>query len=410
MTEKSSAAISLTTYQKLVLVLLALLQFLVILDFMIISPIGYILTKDLQISTSQFGIIVSSYIFSAAAAGIIAAGFIDRYDRKRLLLFFFTGFIVGTLFCGLSNSFFTLLTARIITGIFGGVVSSITITIVSDLFTPNQRGRAMSAVQMAFAASQILGIPIGLFIANFAGWHFTFLVIAILSLIILIILQLNLKPVTGHLNTSSAKDPFSHLWNTIKNKQHRVGFSATVILGMGMMLQPFISIFLVNNIGLSNEQIPLIFMVTGASAFFIMPLVGKLSDRFDKFRIFLIGSLATIVIIPVYTHLLAAPMWIVLILNVLLFAAIASRMGPYQALNSMIPEPSDRGAYMSVSSSLQQMAGGLGVVIAGAIVFQPHPDSPLQNFDLLGYIVMGLSVLSIYLVRRVRSVTRNDAM
>ncbi len=396
-----------TSYQKIVLAVLALLQFTIILDFMIISPIGHILTKELNITTSQFGLVVSSYIFSAAAFGIISAGFIDRYDRKKILLFFFTGFIIGTVFCALSYSFNTLLTARIITGIFGGVTSSITMTIISDLFAPNQRGRAMSTVQLAFAASQILGIPLGLFIADHLGWHYTFFLIVILSILILFVILLKVKPLTEHLKVRSDKNPLVHLWHTVTNKQHRIGFTATVFLGMGMMLQPFVSIFLINNIHLTNDDIPIIFMVTGASAFFVMPLVGRLSDKFDKFRIFVIGSLAAIVIIPVYTQLPVVPLWVVLIINVIMFAAIMSRMGPFQALNSMIPKPENRGAYMSVSSSIQQMAGGLGIVIASTIAFQTTPKSPLQNFDVLGYVVIGLSILSIYLVYRVSKLVKN---
>lgn len=407
MTNEISTPGKFTSYQKIVLGVLALLQFMVMLDFMIISPIGYILTKNLDITTKQFGLIVSSYIFSAAISGIISAGFIDKYDRKKVLLFFFTGFIIGTLLCALSNSFITLLAARIFTGIFGGVIGSITMTILSDLFAPNQRGRAMSTVQMAFATSQILGIPLGLFIANNLGWHYTFFLIVILSILILFVILLKLKPIKEHLKIKSDKNPLLHWWHTVKNKQHQIGFSATIILGIGMMLQPFISIFLINNIHLTNAQVPIIFMVTGAAAFFIMPFVGKLSDKFDRFKIFLFGSVATVIIVPVYTHLPVVPLWVVLIMNVTMFAVIMSRMGPFQALNSMIPQPADRGAYMSISSSLAQMAGGLGIVIAGSIAFQQTPTSPLQNFDLLGYLVIGFSVFAIYLVYRVSKIVKN---
>jgi len=408
MTNRISTVETFTTYQKIILAILALLQFTVILDFMIISPIGYILTKDLDITTKQFGLIVSSYIFSAATSGIISAAFIDKFDRKKVLLFFFTGFIIGTMFCALSNSFSTLLAARIISGVFGGVISAITMTIVTDLFTPGQRGRAMTTVQMSFAASQILGIPLGLFIANNLGWHYTFFLIVILSILILFVILLKVKPVDEHLKINSHRNPFSHFGDIAKNRQHQIGFSATIILGMGMMLQPFISIFLVNNIHLTNAQIPIIFMVTGASAFFIMPLVGKLSDKFDKFKIFLFGSVATIFLVPVYTNLPVVPLWVVLIMNVTMFAAIMSRMGPFQALNSMIPEPSARGGYMSISSSLQQMAGGLGIIIASSIAFQPTPNSPLQNFDWLGYVVIALSALAIYFVYKVSKIVKHN--
>lgn len=406
MKESHSPVQKFSGYQSMVLVLLALLQFTVLLDFMIISPIGYVLTADLDISTDQFGLIVSSYIFTAAAAGFLAAGFIDRYDRKKVLLFFFAGFIIGTLFCALSDSWITLLSARIFTGLFGGVISSLAVTIIADLFAASQRGRAMSSIQMAFAASQVFGVPLGLFITNHLNWHYTFFLIVAISSVTLVFIILKLKPIDEHLKTRTDKNPFLHLWQTISNRQHLTGFTAMVVISIGMMLQPFISIFLISNVHLSNDQLPVIFMVSGTAAFFIMPFVGKLADKFDRFKIFLIGSLATVVIIPVYTHLPVVPLWVVLILNVILFAVIMSRMGPFQALNSMIPEPANRGAYMSISSSLQQMSGGLGIVIAGFIVSQQTPASPLENFDLLGYVVVALTVFAIFLVYRVNLVAK----
>ncbi|MBL7931564.1 MAG: MFS transporter [Bacteroidia bacterium] len=409
MTQHNLTVEKFTRYQTFVLVSLAVLQFMVMLDFMIISPIGHILTRDLAISTNQFGLIVSSYIFSAAASGIVSAGFIDKYDRKKVLCFFFSGFIIGTLFCAFSNSFISLLYARILTGIFGGVIGSVIMTIISDLFAPNQRGRAMSSIQMSFAAAQILGIPLGVFITDRLGWQYTFFLIVLLSVLVLGVLLIKLNPIREHLNQKTDKNPILHLWHTVKNKEHRMGFSAAIILGMSMMLQPFVSIFLVNNIHLSNAQIPIIFMVTGASAFFIMPLVGRLSDKYDKFRIFLLGSLATIVIVPVYTHLPIVPLWVVLILNVVMFAVIMSRMGPFQALNSMIPQPANRGAYMSMSASLSQMSGGLGIVIAGSIVSQASPESPLENFDVLGYLAVALSAFAIYLVYRISKLIKKQS-
>lgn len=406
--EIKQASAPFTSYQKIALALLALLQFTVVLDFMIIAPIGDVLIKTLHITTKQFGLVVSAYAFSAATSGIIAAGFVDKFDRKKVLLFFFTGFIIGTFFCALSNSYLTLLVARIITGIFGGVISSITLTIVSDLFAPNQRGRAMSIVQMAFAASQILGIPLGLYIANNMGWNYTFFSIVILSIVILSIILLKIKPIDEHLKIKSDKNPLLHLWHTIKNKHYQSGFFAITFLSIGgWMLMPFTSIFLVNNIHISSSQLPLIFMVTGASALIVMPLVGKLADKFDKFKIFLFGSIAAIIMILVYTHLQVVPIWVVMIINVIMFAAIMSRMVPFQALNTMIPEQADRGAYMSISSSMQQIAGGLGAVIASRIAFQQTPISPLQNFDLLGYVVVAISILATYLVYRVSIIVLN---
>src|SRR5687768_18488103 len=142
-----------SSYQVVVIILLALTQFTVVLDFMVMSPLGDMLMKSMELTTSQFGFAVSGYAFSAGVSGLLTAGFADRFDRKKLLLFFYVGFILGTLFCGLATTYPTLVAARIITGIFGGVIGSISLAIVADLFELNQRGRVMGFLQMGFGAS-----------------------------------------------------------------------------------------------------------------------------------------------------------------------------------------------------------------------------------------------------------------
>src|SRR6202165_1324291 len=130
-----------TPYQKFVVASLAFLQFAVILDFMIVAPLGALVMPALDMSPRNFGFIVSAYAFSAGASGLLVAGFADRYDRKKLLLFFYTGFVLGTLWCGLANSFHALLAARIVTGIFGGVIGSGVMGISTGLFGAEQGGR-----------------------------------------------------------------------------------------------------------------------------------------------------------------------------------------------------------------------------------------------------------------------------
>ncbi|MGI8951790.1 MAG: MFS transporter [Chitinophagaceae bacterium] len=168
-TSNKKETIPFSSYQKMVIALLAFTQFTVILDFMVISPLGDFVMKALTLQTNQFGLIVSAYAFSAGISGLLTAGFADRFDRKKLLLFFYCGFIAGTIFCGFAHSYFMLLIARIITGLFGGVIGSISLAIVSDLFPIEQRGRVMGFMQMGFSASQVLGIPIGLYIATQVG-------------------------------------------------------------------------------------------------------------------------------------------------------------------------------------------------------------------------------------------------
>jgi predicted MFS family arabinose efflux permease len=193
-----------------------------------------------------------------------------------------------------------------------------------------------------------------------------------------------------------------HLWHTIRKKDYRVGFMATALLSMGgFMLMPFTSAFLVNNVQISQSQLPLIFMFTGLSTFIIMPIIGKLSDRIDKFKLFAAGSVMACIMILIYTNMTPVPLYAVVIINMVLFMGIMSRMVPATALNSAIPGLADRGAYMSINSSLQQMAGGLAAIFAGYVVVQPSKTSPIQHFNTLGYIMVVTVLICIYLVYRV---------
>ncbi|MFO1387672.1 MFS transporter [Cellvibrio sp.] len=391
-----------TSYQKMVMLVLALLQFVIVLDFMIIAPIGDLLIKTLDISTKQFGFVVSSYAFSAAISGIAIAGFADKFDRKKMLLVFFSGFIVGTLLCSLATSYMEILSARIITGIFAGVTGSTILTIIADIFPANMRGRVMGVVQMGFGFSQVIGIPLGLFIATRFDWHSTFISIVVVTVFIWFAIAFVFKPITEHLQYQSDKNAFAHLWHTLKNKDYQIGFMATTFLTIGgFILMPFSTIFLVNNVHIANEHLPIIFLTTGLSSLVVMPVVGKLSDKYDRFRIFMFAGIVASFMTIIYTHLTVTPLWIMVIFNMVFFATIMSRMSPAMALNSMVPKPEDRGAYMSISSSLQQTAGGLGSIVAGLIVYQASETSPLEHFDILGYVTVAVFIMCIYLVRQV---------
>ena len=391
-----------TSYQKIIIFLLAILQFTIVLDFMILAPLGDILMKSMNMSTKQFGTVVSAYAISACISGIFAAGFADKFDRKKLLLFFYTGFILGTYFCAISYNYETLFIARIITGLFGGVIGSISMAIITDIFTINQRGKVMGFVQMAFGGSQILGIPIGLVLANYWSWHATFYMVLILAFILGIALVIKLKPLTEHLKLINNKNALQHLLQTIKKKDYRIGFLATALLSMGgFMIMPFSTAFIVNNIHIAQSQVPIIFFFTGIFSIIIMPIVGKLSDKYDKLMIFGIGTIIAIVMVVIYTHLSPVPIWLVIIVNIVLFIGIMSRMVPATALNSAVPDAYDRGAYMSINSSLQQFAGGIAALFSGLVVVQKSKNSPIENFDVLGYVMVVLMLMCFYFVFKV---------
>ena len=376
-----------SSYEKFVIVILALLQFTVVLDFMVLSPLGAILMPRLNISTSQFGLVVSAYAFSAGASGLCAAGFADRFDRKKMLLFFYVGFVCGTFFCGMVNSYLLLLCARVITGIFGGVIGAISFAIITDTFSMQVRGRVMGVVQMAFAASQVLGIPVGLYLSTHFSWHAPFIMIAAIALLVGLVIALKLKPVTEHLKGKHDKNAFIHLWHTASNPFYVRGFAATMLLATGgFMIMPFSTAFLVNNVLIPETQLSEIFFITGIASIITGPYLGKQADKYGKYRLFVFGSIISMIMVIIYTRLGPNPVWVVILTNIVLYTGISSRMISSSALISGVPEMNDRGAYMGINSSIQQVSGGIASFLAGTIIFQPAKNAPLQHFDTVGYI------------------------
>jgi predicted MFS family arabinose efflux permease len=404
MTEKALAAPiekdqvlapSFSRYQSGLVALLAFVQFTIILDFMIMSPLGAIMMPALDISAAQFGVAVSAYAFSAGISGLLAAGFADRFDRKRLLLFFYAGFAVGTALCALAPNYHVLLFGRIVTGLFGGVVGSIVLAIITDIFPLQLRGRVMGYVQTAFAASQVLGIPIGLFLANRWNWHVGFGAIVGLAVVIFLAAVILMRPVDGHLRLKQETSAFAHLFATVTNPNYTLAFAVTTLLATGgYMLMPFGSAYTVHNLGIDIEHLPTVYLVSGLFSVLIGPLVGWASDRFGKFPTFVFGTAMSIVMVLIYTHLGQVGLTLVIVVNVLLFVGIFSRMIPSQAMISAIPAPHQRGSFSAIGASLQQLSGGLGSVFAAMVIAQ-NADESLRHFDRLGYIVVGTSLVAL---------------
>ena len=395
----NSSKLIFSPYEKFVIAILALLQFTVVLDFMVLSPLGAILMPGLGITTSQFGLVVSAYAFSAGASGLCAAGFADKFDRKKMLLFFYIGFVCGTFFCGLVNSYLLLLCARVVTGIFGGVIGAISFAIITDTFTMQVRGRVMGVVQMAFAASQILGIPVGLYLATHFNWHAPFIMIATIALLVAVVIALKLKPVTGHLKGNRDKNAFIHLWHTASNPFYIRGFAATILLATGgFMLMPFSTAFLVNNILIPESHLSVIFFITGAATIITGPYLGKQADKYGKYRLFVFGSIISMIMVMIFTHLGPNPIWIVILSNIILYTGISSRMISSSAIISGVPEVHDRGAYMGINSSLQQVSGGVAAFVSGLIVYQPAKNAPLQHFETVGYVTACTMVITLVMM------------
>jgi predicted MFS family arabinose efflux permease len=395
-------------YQWFIIAILAFLQFTIVLDFMVLSPLGAILMPELQIGPKQFSTLVSAYAFSAGISSILAANVADKFDRKKLLLFFYAGFLIGTVFCGLATSFHGLLIARIVTGVFGGVMGSIVLAITADLFNMQVRGRVMGYVQMAFSASQVFGLPIGLQLADKLDWHAPFMLIAGIGAIVFIIILIKMKPVTDHLLIQRSMSPFKHFLYVLTKKRYLTGFGAMILLATGgYMLMPFASDFTVNNLGIDFSHIYTIYMITGIGTMVAGPFIGKFSDRIGKLRMFLLGSILSMIMVLIYCNLDTTALWLVIVINMILFIGITARIVSAQALMSGVPDPADRGAFMSLNSSIQHFSGGLAAMLAGFIVVK-QPDGTLEHYPILGYVVAFAMIITLVMMYVINKMVQAD--
>ena len=389
-------------YQRFATALLTLLQFAVILDFMIMSPLGALIMPALSMSAQQFGLVVSAYAFSAGISGLLTAGFADRFDRKKLLLFFYTGFLLGTVWCGLATSFEMLLLARIVTGLFGGVIGSIVMAITADLFEPALRGRVMGLLQGGFAASQVLGLPFGLFLATHWDWHAPFIALAAFGALGGLLIAWRMKPVDAHLALPNDRSAFKHLLHTVANGRHLQAFAITALLTTGgFMIMPFASAFSVHNVGIALDHLPMVYLVTGISTLFVAPTVGRLTDRLGPLPVFYAGSGLTIAMVAIYTRLGPSSLALLILVNVVLFAGIFSRMVPWQVIVAGIPAPEQRGSFSAINAALQQLAGGLAALVSGHIV-HIAADGRLEHFPWVGNVLIGTTLVVGVLIWRLQ--------
>ena len=387
-----------TRYQFLLVTIITVVFMTIVLDFMLTSALSAILLPKLKITTQQFGLLASAYPISAGISAIFLSGYADKFDRKKLLLFFYLGFLLGVLFCTCAPSFQVLVVARIITGTFGGAVGPICFAIIVDLFAPTQRGRAMGVLQMASAGSQILGLPLALYLASEWDWHLAFGLILFIGIIAAFLIIWKINQVDKHLLIPAKVTPLLHSLKIISNRNYLIVFLNNTFLVAGdVILMTFSSAFCTNNLGVTIENLPLLYGIAGVSTFIFSPFIGRLTDRFGTLKIFVAGALITIMTVVVFTNLGISPLWSVIIVHTLLFVGINARSISSSALGTVIPEAEDRGAYMAVDAAMQLAIAGMAAVFAGWIVFQSE-DGMINNFSTLGVVVISFIVITIGLM------------
>ncbi|HRH45416.1 MAG TPA: MFS transporter [Pyrinomonadaceae bacterium] len=385
--------------EKIILLLLAILNFTHILDFMIMMPLGNYLMPYFDISSQQFSMLVASYTFSAGASGFLAAFFVDGFDRKKVLLFAYAGFLIGTLCCAMSPVYEILLVSRVVTGLFGGLIGAQVLSIVADIIPYERRAAAMGMIMAAFSAASVFGVPFGLFIANLFNWHAPFFFVVILGLLLIPFLIRFLPKMNQHLLDKNRQKvgPLELISDVFKNPSQILALILTAFLMMGhFMIIPFINPFLEFNMGFSKTQTPMVYMVGGALTMITSPFIGRLADKFGKYKMFVFLVLASVPMIALITNLPPIPFYFVLCITGLWFIISAGRFIPAQAMISNVVDPERRGSFMSFNSSVQQFFVGFASVLAGFIVVK-MPDNKISNYEVTGYLSIALILSSIFI-------------
>lgn len=366
-------------------------------------PLGPQLMRSLQITPSQFGLLVSSYTLAAGLSGLLASFYIDRFDRKKILLGFFVGFILGTFGCAFSNHYHLLLFARTFTGAFGGVLTSIVLSIVSDTFSYSRRGTAIGAVMSAFAVASVVGIPFGLYLANLYHWQTPFLILGCLSLFLLLNSFLFIPKQTAHLIANENKDPFKVFRMILGDKNQQLALSLIFFLVLGQFtVIPFISPSFVLNAGLLESQLPLIYLFGGFCSMLAAPLTGRLADIFGKHLIFRISILLSLISIYLITNMGLTPMPLIILISCSFFIFMSGRLVPSMALITSTVSTEMRAGFLSVVSSIQQLSAAAASWLAGIIIYEGAKGT-LENYHLVGYIAIASSLFTFFMVKKVKS-------
>src|SRR4051812_16028406 len=387
--------------ERLVLLVLAAIQFTHIMDFMVMMPLAPQLMRELDLGAGQFSALVAAYSIAAGVIGLLSAPFVDRFDRRTLLLCAYAGFTVATLFCGLASNAHTLLIARAIGGGFGGISGSLCLAIVSDLVPPARRAAGIGIVMTAFAVAAAIGVPVGLQLAHVWGWRMPFLVVAGVGVIVWSIVYRVVPPVRGHLQTGADKgQAFRELLRDV-NAGRGILFMAVLVLGHFTII-PLLSPHLVGDVALPEKYLFLVYFIGGVVSVISAPQAGKFADRHGRHRVFTYMVLIASLVILAIANAGPLPVWATLTLAGLFFMFASGRFVPGQAIVTLAVPSSRRGAFLSLSSCARDLASGIASTVGGWVVTK-QPDGHLVHFNWLGWIAVGAGLVSILLARTVHA-------
>ncbi|MEY3613838.1 MAG: Purine efflux pump PbuE [Pseudomonadota bacterium] len=381
---------------------LAGIQFTHILDFMIMMPLGPQFTALFGISNAQFGLLVSAYTLSAGFSGLMAATYIDRFSRKQLLLTMYSLFGLATLACALAPDYVWLMAARVAAGLFGGVLSALSQTIVADVIPFERRGRAMGVVMTSFSVSTVAGVPLGLFLAAHFNWHAPFVGIAALVGLLALGAWQTLPKLDAHLHHPERVSVWRGIGQVLAESNHLKAFAVSgLMMFAAFTVIPYITIYLQSNAGMQAAQVPWIYLCGGVSTLLSARYFGRLTDRVGKVRMFQRLALAVTVPLMATTLSQGLPLWGLLAISTLFFTLMSGRMIPGMAMISSAVEPRLRGTFMTLNSSVQSASMGLAALVAGLIIGR-DAQGQLTGYWMAGLLGVAASLLSVWMAGHLR--------
>lgn len=386
--------------ERIYVLILAAIQVAHIMDFVIMMPLGPRFMRVFNISPAEFSTLVSAYTFSAGIVGFFGALYADHFDRKKFLLFNFSGFILGTFMCAISTNFGTLLAARILAGAFGGVLNAGVLSLVADLIPFQRRGAAMGVVMSSFSVSSVIGIPIGLWIANTFDWHYTFYFICLIGAIFWVMSLIFLPSV-------KVERPKSFIENLRKfrnvfKRDYIEAFLLTSTLAFGIFhIIPFIAPYLVKNVGFQEENLPFMYLFGGIGTIITARIVGKMTDRKGSFTVFRFMALVSMPPILLLTNLPPVATAIVLLVTTTFTMLGSTRFIPAMTMVSGIVKPEERGTFMSLENAGRQFASGLASQTAGLIIGTTAAGA-LTGYNIVGIVCIAMTFLAIYIAAQIR--------
>jgi predicted MFS family arabinose efflux permease len=388
--------------ERFLLWVLAAVQFTHIVDFMVMMPLGPQLTKLFGLTDARFGLLVSAYTLAAGASGLLGVFFIDRFERKRLMLFAYAGFGLSTLACGLAPTYGSLMLARIAAGACGGLLSASVQTIIADTVPFERRGRAMGIVMSAFSLSTVAGVPASLWLASHHGWNAPFVGIAIAALLVWAGAAAAVPRIDGHLRAHERRSPAQTMAAVLREPNHLRAFAlSSTMLMSSFCIIPYITIYTTTNVGMTMEQIPLIYLVGGVATFFSSRLWGWAADRYGKVAVFRVLAVLALAPMLTLTHLPVVPLALVLVVTTLFFVLVSGRMVPGMALIASASAPQSRGAFMSLNGAVQSAAMGVASYVGGLLISRTV-DGQVAGYGNTGWLALACTLAAFWLVARVR--------